>query len=199
MRQLELTEEFLPALKANDDPPANDIGTHKRTSAGRLTYWNGTNWVDYTDTGSGTLQTVTDAGNTTDNDILIEASGDPVSKKLQVSANSGAALVEISAGRESGQDIAAILMTGSDAQFSIPTGVNLRIIDGGAAAVLTILADGSGTVDAFGVVRRSGTGSPEGVIDGAPGSTWSRINGSPGETFYIKQSGTGNTGWAPIA
>jgi hypothetical protein len=44
-------------------------------------------------------------------------------------------------------------------------------------------------------VKASGTGTPEGAIRAAPGSTFSRTNGGAGTSFYIKETGIGNTGW----
>jgi hypothetical protein len=40
-----------------------------------------------------------------------------------------------------------------------------------------------------------GTGSPEGVITAAIGSTYRRTDGGALTSFYVKESGTGNTGW----
>lgn len=40
-----------------------------------------------------------------------------------------------------------------------------------------------------------GNGSPEGVVTAPIGSYYSRKNGGAGSTFYVKESGTGNTGW----
>jgi len=40
-----------------------------------------------------------------------------------------------------------------------------------------------------------GTGSPEGVVTAAVGSTYRRTDGGAGTSFYVKESGTGNTGW----
>ena len=42
----------------------------------------------------------------------------------------------------------------------------------------------------------SGTGSPEGVIAAPVGSLWLRTNGGANTTLYIKETGTGTTGWA---
>lgn len=42
---------------------------------------------------------------------------------------------------------------------------------------------------------RSGTGSPEGVVIAAIGSLYSRTDGNSGSSFYVKESGTGSTGW----
>lgn len=40
-----------------------------------------------------------------------------------------------------------------------------------------------------------GSGSPEGVLAAGVGSTYRRTDGATGTSFYIKESGTGNTGW----
>lgn len=40
-----------------------------------------------------------------------------------------------------------------------------------------------------------GSGSPEGVVIAVVGSFYSRLDGGAGTTFYVKESGTGNTGW----
>lgn len=45
------------------------------------------------------------------------------------------------------------------------------------------------------VLWRSGTGSPEGSITATVGSLWTRTDGGAGTTFYVKETGTGNTGW----
>lgn len=44
----------------------------------------------------------------------------------------------------------------------------------------------------------SGTGSPEGVVEAAPGSLYQRTDGAPGTLIYRKDSGTGNTGWTAV-
>lgn len=40
----------------------------------------------------------------------------------------------------------------------------------------------------------SGAGSPEGVVTAPIGSFYSRTDGGAGTSFYVKESGTGNTG-----
>lgn len=47
-----------------------------------------------------------------------------------------------------------------------------------------------------GIIWRTGVGSPEGVVTAAVGSLYTRSDGGVGTTLYVKQSGTGNTGWA---
>ena len=41
----------------------------------------------------------------------------------------------------------------------------------------------------------SGTGSPENVVSAPVGSLYQRTDGGAGTTLYVKESGTGNTGW----
>jgi len=48
-------------------------------------------------------------------------------------------------------------------------------------------------------LRLSGTGSPEGVVAAPIGTLYSRTDGSAGTSLYVKESGSGNTGWLPIA
>lgn len=45
------------------------------------------------------------------------------------------------------------------------------------------------------VFDTSGTGSPEGVVSAAAGSTYRNLSGGAGSTFYVKESGVGATGW----
>jgi hypothetical protein len=47
-----------------------------------------------------------------------------------------------------------------------------------------------------GNVIQWGTGSPEGVVSAYVGSLYLRLDGGASTTLYVKQSGTGNTGWA---
>jgi hypothetical protein len=41
----------------------------------------------------------------------------------------------------------------------------------------------------------NGTGTPEGVVTARIGSIYMRKDGGAGTSFYVKESGTGNTGW----
>lgn len=40
-----------------------------------------------------------------------------------------------------------------------------------------------------------GTGSPEGVLTGSPGAVFIRTDGGASTSLYVKESGSGNTGW----
>ena len=48
---------------------------------------------------------------------------------------------------------------------------------------------------ANGVKWVSASGSPEGVVTAPVGSIYSRSDGGAGTSFYVKESGVGNTGW----
>lgn len=45
----------------------------------------------------------------------------------------------------------------------------------------------------------SGTGSPETVVTAPVCSEYHRTDGSSGTTFYVKETGVGNTGWSAVA
>ena len=44
-----------------------------------------------------------------------------------------------------------------------------------------------------------GTGSPESAVTAFIGSIYQRLNGGAGTSLYVKESGTGNTGWSDVA
>jgi hypothetical protein len=46
-----------------------------------------------------------------------------------------------------------------------------------------------------GVLWRCGAGTPEGAVTAPVGSLFTRTDGGPLSTLYVKESGTGNTGW----
>jgi hypothetical protein len=50
-------------------------------------------------------------------------------------------------------------------------------------------------LDGFDRVDLVGYGSPEGVVTAYTGSTYRQVDGGAGTTFFVKESGTGNTGW----
>lgn len=47
----------------------------------------------------------------------------------------------------------------------------------------------------YSAIVKVGAGTPEGVITAPVGSLYLRTDGGAGTTLYVKQSGTGNTGW----
>jgi hypothetical protein len=51
-------------------------------------------------------------------------------------------------------------------------------------------------VRALGSRVRAGAGSPEGAVAAPVGTVWLREDGGAGTTLYVKETGTGDTGWA---
>ena len=41
----------------------------------------------------------------------------------------------------------------------------------------------------------AGTGTPEGAVTAPVGARYRRIDGGAGTSIYVKESGSGNTGW----
>jgi hypothetical protein len=63
--------------------------------------------------------------------------------------------------------------------------------DGSAAALaVSQIMPGAGAV-----IWTSGAGSPETVVTAPVGSLFTRTDGGAGTTLYVKESGSGNTGW----
>lgn len=57
----------------------------------------------------------------------------------------------------------------------------------------------SSDTEPTGVQSLVGRGTPQGVRAAPPGSDYRNLNGGVGMTFWLKQSGLGNSGWAAIA
>lgn len=55
----------------------------------------------------------------------------------------------------------------------------------------------SATIAGISIV--SGSGSPSGVVSAPPGSLYINSAGGAGATFWVKQTGTGNSGWSAVA
>lgn len=51
-------------------------------------------------------------------------------------------------------------------------------------------------LDFGGVKVSNGTGAPESVVVGNVGDLFIRTDGGASTTLYVKESGSGNTGWA---
>jgi hypothetical protein len=61
----------------------------------------------------------------------------------------------------------------------------------GSAPRLRLQTPGNQTL----VDIRGGTGSPNGVVAASVGALWIRTDGGANSTLYVKESGTGTTGW----
>ena len=68
-------------------------------------------------------------------------------------------------------------------------------MDFGVRARVPTGTDGGIEVGSGGPRWRSGAGSPEGAVSAPVGSLWTRTDGGASTTLYVKESGTGNTGW----
>ena len=68
-------------------------------------------------------------------------------------------------------------------------------IDRSTTTIQFNLADASGFAPTQSLYQRFGSGSPEGVVTAPIGAFYSRTDGGMLTSFYVKESGTGNTGW----
>jgi hypothetical protein len=82
--------------------------------------------------------------------------------------------------------------TGAEGELTVDTDKKTLVVHDGSTVGGNPLAKQS-ALDALVV---SGSGSPEGVVTASVGKLYLRTNGGAGTTLYVKESGTGNTGWA---
>lgn len=69
---------------------------------------------------------------------------------------------------------------------------------GTTSRMIDVMAEDEAGVRFYNDASRSirlGTGSPESVVTASPGSLFLRTNGGAGTSMYVKETGTGNTGW----
>lgn len=84
---------------------------------------------------------------------------------------------------------------------------NAAVVIGGAATGFTgtyaLISQSTNASTFAGVLTSSnlkrGAGTPEGAVTGVVGDIYERTDGGAGTTLYIKESGTGNTGWVAVS
>ena len=129
---------------------------------------------------------------------LVAATGASTSAKYFDIRNTGAGFylgVESSAGGTlftGASAYATVVGTQGATSFQLATnGVVRQTITSAGAATYTGAVSVSNTTATI----TSGTGTPEGAVTAPVGSIFLRTNGGAGTTFYVKESGVGNTGW----
>lgn len=63
------------------------------------------------------------------------------------------------------------------------------------SAIKDSLVSPKSRITALEAIILTGNGNPTGVISAPVGTLYLRLNGVPDSTLWVKQSGTGNTGW----
>ena len=152
-------------------------------------------------------------GVTTSNCIQLLTYGGSVCDRVTMVANSGStdagaeAQVYIEGtgthaviGHQTGGATNFIETAGASSIVSIGNYGNLSsTTHAGSGTLLTSIGNSNpqGDFMAYGgdVKDLKGSGSPEGVVTAPVGSTYRRSNGGTGTTFYVKETGSGNTGW----
>jgi len=78
-------------------------------------------------------------------------------------------------------------------QISAPDRALVIIVDGEASAEMSEFLE---HIEDRINLSFVGTGTPESQITANIGSIYHRLDGGANTSFYVKESGTGNTGWA---
>jgi hypothetical protein len=74
-------------------------------------------------------------------------------------------------------------------------GTELQVVIASTAAAINVAADDADMTFIEDRYRRKGTGTPEGVVTAPIGAVYHNTTGGAGTSFYVKESGTDNTGW----
>lgn len=89
--------------------------------------------------------------------------------------------------------VVAKFFDGGNVSFYDNTGVTANLTWNAAAGNLELSS--SGGINFSGPIWRTGSGTPEGSVTAVVGSMYTDTSGGAGTTLYVKESGTGNTGW----
>jgi hypothetical protein len=93
-------------------------------------------------------------------------------------------------------DIRAIIQNSAgNTVLGISSGNRLNIVNSVGTVVAYLTSTGAFAPQNTSAAQYAGAGTPEGAVTANPGSTYMRTNGGAGTSFYVKESGTGNTGW----
>jgi hypothetical protein len=98
------------------------------------------------------------------------------------------------AGADAGSDLA--IFRYDDAGNFLSTPFKIIRATGEVQMSGAVRPAGGVNVSASGSYSLAGSGSPEGVVTATVGSTFMRTNGGAVTSFYVKESGSGNTGWS---
>ena len=74
-------------------------------------------------------------------------------------------------------------------------GTDLQVVVANTTAAIGVAAGDADLTFIEDRYRRKGAGTPEGVVTAPIGAVYHRTDGGAGTSFYVKESGTGNTGW----
>jgi hypothetical protein len=92
----------------------------------------------------------------------------------------------------------------SSADYVLPDAAGGALVRSIGNADVQLRPAGSGRIrltsdtETTGCLELIGRNPPEGAVAAPPGSTYRNLNGGIGTSFYVKRTGTGNTGWFSI-
>lgn len=114
---------------------------------------------------------------------------------LVTSVNAGGSITGLTVKDNRCQNGGIVLQASSGATYTYTYVMN-NVVSGGLGNASAIDASVTNVFNnSFSPSFSSGSGSPEGIVTAPVGSIWTRTDGGASTTLYVKQSGTGNTGW----
>lgn len=148
----------------------------------------GTLGATITASGSGLLVTASGGELQVLGDLVV--GGGDFLPSLSLGVNIGSSSLRFGAGYFQSLDVGSGNITPSVTNTVDIGGSSLRFRNGYFANI-GLLNSAPGNYAAL----TGGSGSPEGAITATVGTLWLRTDGGAGTTLYIKESGSGNTGW----
>jgi len=108
-----------------------------------------------------------------------------------------------SAGTQRGSFVSGygvVLDSGSLVRFTSTANSQGTVDSGFSRLSAGIIAAGNGSASDYSgfvqdLYRRMGSGTPEAAVTAPVGAVYHRTDGGAGTSFYVKESGSGNTGW----
>jgi hypothetical protein len=121
------------------------------------------------------------------------AAGDAVT--IRVIQDDGGAACSIVSFLGDGSDSASGVMLLPGTTEATTGGAGSLTTSGGIYAAKKIISASSISPSGSSVTWTAGAGTPEGAVTAVVGSLYSRTNGGANTSLYVKESGSGNTGW----
>lgn len=184
---------YVPILPNTIDPPKDQTSAAIGYFDGKLYVWNiGTLlWQEMSgaNIGNSDLTLTSDRTLTGDGHFL------QITDVSQFNVNSSVGGIYIEAATSANVTGEAIQVYGhSEVSIITDPGSSIEIGNSDAALQLTF----GNTTDSRNASIIANIGQPEGVVPKGVGSIYIQLDGVPGSVLWVKQSGTGNTGWMPI-
>lgn len=111
--------------------------------------------------------------------------------------------IPLNAGRNTGSFTSNLMKSTNSSEVDLASWINYKVTKGAFTELVTTENLNSaldtyfanGIITLGGPIITTGIDSPEGMVTAEVGSLYLRIDGGAGTTLYVKETGSGDTGW----